>query len=307
MPIHLGSADQAIRGTSAHGHDFLYSTIAWWFKKDTGVTTIANAVYGALGSGTSQLAIYWNYSHVGWTTSAGDIWIYQRGTNGQNQDATFHEPSGIDINDGEWHLFIYSVGAGPASTVQNVYIDGSACTRTERYSLDLNGMALDQPIQVGGYNNNGTWGTNTYDGYMAHYALWDIQLNATERSYLLYRPPNLVQTSVLLDYLPLRNPGDTLNLGTGPELYTPESDVVWVPDWCPVDRPYYNNPDPYSFGYIDPATPVSTCNDLEMSMQVSKPDVQNAFVLGSDDWWSYRRKQYRSRYRKGWNKEFTDD
>ena len=100
-------------------------------------------------------------------------------------------------DDGAWHAVAFATPASDDLSGTVCYLDGSADTRSNSGTATIN-TGTSNNLTIG--NTPGGLATSTFDGDMAEYAVWDVELTTAELvmltgglvSPLLVRPESLV-------------------------------------------------------------------------------------------------------------------
>ena len=274
---------------------------AFWYKTtDTGTQRL----FGVSDSGTTgdweQLVFSLNASN---TPVAFDVpeecWIYYRDYDGHVLDAEF---SIANCNDGNWHHYVWTYDG---TNNHQLYYDGVLQTPTYRIrNQPSHGLSFTHKLGIGDWYANGSFdGTYPANGSMAEFSLYDTQVNAAWVNRLMNHPLYLMKTGTSTDYnLPMEM--GYQNYGSSGQTFTAGSGVS-VDNDHPFDGQYPTNI--LAFPQVSQRDYTST--SVEMATQVSTPTavaIDAGFAVGSEAWWAYRRKQYRSRLRKGWWEEFPE-
>jgi hypothetical protein len=61
-----------------------------------------------------------------------------------------------------------------------------------------------------------------------------------------------------------------------------------------------------AYEYAGAVVTALLADDVEMASEVSIPSIGVPLAVGSEEWWRLRRIQYRTRFRKGWWKDYTE-
>lgn len=257
---------------------------AFWYKTThTGTQRIFGVADSATTSDWEQLTFSLNASNtpVAYDTPE-EVWIYYRDYDGHVLDAEFPV---ANCNDGNWHHYVWTYDG--ANNLQ-LYYDGVLQTPTYRIrNTPFHGLAFTNKLGIGDWYNNGSFeGLYPCNGSMAEFSMYDTKVNAAWVGRLMNCPLYKLKTGDSTDYnLPMEM--GYQNYGFNGQTFTAGSGVS-VSNDHPFDGQYPTNILQWPEGAGSP------------------PEPPPEFAVGSEAWWAYRRKQYRSRLRKGWWEEYPE-